>query len=147
MRLFLDANVLFTAAYSGEGVARSLFALAGAGVCALCTSAFALEEARRNFALKAPAKLAGLEQLLPGILLVPEPAPERVRQAQELPLPPKDAPIMAAAVACATDLMVTGDRRDFGHLFGRVVDGVKVASPREALGEVLKRMEETGEAG
>lgn len=147
MRLFLDANVLFTAAYSGAGIARSLFALAGAGACSLCTSAFALEEARRNLALKAQGKLAELERLLPALTVVPEPAPERLRQAQELPLPPKDAPIMAAAVACAAGLLVTGDRRDFGHLFGRVVEGVKVASPREALEEVLRRVEKTAEPG
>ena len=138
MKLFLDANVLFTASYSPEGRAGALFDLADAGCCFLCTSAFALEEARRNFALKAPAKLSGLEHILPLVTIVPEPSPDKVTWAQGLPLPVKDAPIMAAAVVCAADILVTGDRRDFGHLFGQSIEGVRVMSPREALGEVLK---------
>ena len=50
----------------------------------------------------------------------------------------KDAPIMAAAVSGCVDILVTGDRRDFGHLFGKKVEGVVVLSPREALEEVLE---------
>jgi hypothetical protein len=56
---------------------------------------------------------------------------------QSLPLALKDAPIMAAAVACAADILVTGDRRDFGHLFGKNVEGVHVLSPRETMAEIL----------
>jgi len=137
MKLFLDASVLFTAAYSAEGVARALFELADAGHCSLFTSAFAIDEARRNLALKAPAKLPGLERLLPRLTIVPEPLPEKVTWATSLPLPLKDAPIMAAAVACAADILVTGDRRDFGHMFGMNAGGVRVLTPRKALEEVL----------
>lgn len=139
MKLFLDANVLFTAAYSHEGRARALFDLADTGFCSLCTSAFALEEARRNLTLKAPAKLTGLERIIPSLTIVPEPSPDKVTWAQSLPLPMKDAPIMAAAVAYAADILVTGDRRDFGHLYGKSVGKVRVLSPREALEKVLRR--------
>ncbi len=138
MKLFLDANILFTAAYSPEGRARALFSLADAGLCSLCTSAFALEEARRNLALKAPLKRSGLDCLVPLVALASEPSPERVAWAQGLPLAAKDAPVMAAAVACAAGILVTGDRRDFGHLFGRDVEGVRVLSPREAVEAVLR---------
>ena len=138
MKLFLDANILFTAAYSPEGRARALFDLADAGHCSLCTSAFAVEEARRNLALKAPAKLSSLERILPLLTIVPEPSPEKTTWAQGLPLPMKDAPVLAAAVVCAADILVTGDRRDFGHLYGKNSGGLRVLTPREALGEVLK---------
>ena len=141
MKLFLDANVLFTAAYSPEGRARALFDLAAAGHGSLYTSAFALEEARRNLALKAPAKLSGLGRILLLLTIIPEPSPEKVAWAQGLPLPAKDAPIMAAAVACAAEILVTGDRRDFGHLFGQSIEGVRVMSPLEALAEVLRGVE------
>jgi predicted nucleic acid-binding protein len=137
MRLFLDANILFTAAYSAGGAARALFDLAEAGCCTLCTSAFALEEARRNIALKASDKMADIEQLSSRVTLVPEAGPDSVAWAQTLPLPGKDAPIMAAAVACGADLMVTGDRQHFGRLFGKIVEGVQVASPRESLNLIL----------
>lgn len=138
MKLFLDANILFTAAYSPEGIARALFDLADAGHCSLCTSAFAREEARRNLSLKAPANVSNLDALLPLVTIVSEPAPEKTTWAAALPLPPKDAPIMAAAVSCAADILATGDRRDFGHLYGRNVEGVRVLSPREALRELLE---------
>ncbi len=138
MKLFLDANILFTAAYSPEGISRNIFNLADAGFCSLHASAFASEEARRNLALKAPTKLPVLDVLIAQLTVVAEPAPEKLQQAQSLPLASKDAPIMAAAVTCAADLLVTGDRRDFGHLFGMSVEDVKVLSPAEALREVLK---------
>ncbi len=138
MKLFLDANVLFTAAYSPAGISRSIFELAAAGYCSLHTSAFALEEARRNLAMKAPASLADLDHLFARLTVVPEPSPDKLRRAQDLPLAMKDAPIMAAAIASAAELLVTGDRRDFGHLFGKEIEGVRVSSPREALKEVLE---------
>ncbi len=138
MKLFLDANILFTAAYSPAGISASIFELADAGYCSLHTSAFALEEARRNLALKAPAKLSGLDRLVARLTIVAEPSPDKLRRAQGLPLPAKDAPIMAAAMACAAEMLVTGDRRDFGHLLGKDIEGVWVLSPREALEEVLK---------
>jgi len=138
MRLFFDANVLFTAAYSATGIARALFDLEAAGCCTLCTSAYAMEEARRNLTLKAPEILPVLELLSRHLSIVPEPLPEKIQWALSL-LPLKDAPIMAAAVSGCVDILVTGDRRDFGHLFGKNVEGVLVLSPREALEEVLNK--------
>ncbi|HMU50769.1 MAG TPA: hypothetical protein PKA13_13420 [Geminicoccaceae bacterium] len=52
-------------------------------------------------------------------------------------LPEKDAPILAAAVAAAADLLVTGDRRHFGGLFGRTVHGVRILSLADGLAELL----------
>jgi predicted nucleic acid-binding protein len=138
MKLFLDANVLFTAAYSPQGISRAFFALAQAGHCSLVTSAFALDEARRNLAAKVPAAVEELAKLLPSLLIVPEPAPDLVRWALQLPLPVKDAPITAAAVQGGVSVLVTGDRRDFDHLFGQTVKGIKVVSPRDVLAELLK---------
>jgi len=142
MKLFLDANILFTAAHSLEGASRALFDLAEAGCCTLCMSAFALEEARRNIALKASDKMAAVEQLSGRVTLVPEAAPETVAWAQTRSLPGKDAPIMAAAVACGAVLLATGDRIHFGRLFGKPVNGVKVTSPREALNMVISHSNE-----
>lgn len=49
----------------------------------------------------------------------------------------KDAPVLAAAIASGADVLVTGDRMHFGHLFGRRGRGVKVLSPADALGLLL----------
>jgi predicted nucleic acid-binding protein len=58
MRIFLDANVLFSAARNPDGNCAALVRLAGRRRCALLSSRFAIEEARRNLALKSPQALA-----------------------------------------------------------------------------------------
>jgi predicted nucleic acid-binding protein len=133
MKLFLDANIIFTAAYSAQGISRGLFRLAAAGKCSLCTSAFANEEAFRNIHKKAPQKLADLTLLMKQVDILAEPHPKWVTWATLLPLVQKDAPVLAAAIQGKVDIFVTGDRRDFGHLFGRVLHGVKVLTPADAL--------------
>ena len=133
MKLFLDANVIFTAAYSAQGLSRGLFRLAAAGKCSLCTSAFAHEEAVRNMRKKAPDKLADLTTLMQQVDILPEPHPKWVTWAARLPLAPKDAPVLAAARQGKADIYVTGDRRDFGHLFGQVLQGVKILTPADTL--------------
>ena len=138
MKLFLDANILFTAAYSPTGISRKIFSLAEAGHCSLSTSAFALDEARRNLASKAPNHIPELDSLARLLVIVPEPKPDMVLWARQLSLPAKDAPIMAAAVQSGATVLVTGDRRDFGHLFGQTHNGVAVLSPRETLEYLLK---------
>jgi len=135
-RLFLDANVLFTAAISPEGVSRSLFELAQAGVCVLLTSSFALDEALRNVHVKYPAQVQTLETLAGEVELVAEGGVALAEWAAGL-LPTKDAPILAAAVATNADALVTGDRRHFGELFGKTFGGVIVLPPRQALERVV----------
>jgi predicted nucleic acid-binding protein len=132
MKLFLDANVIFTAACSANGISRGLFCLA-AGKCSLCTSAFAHEETVRNIQKKAPEKLLELTALMEQMVILSEPHPQWVIWAAALPLVRKDAPVLAAALQGKADIFVTGDRRDFGHLFGRVLEGVKVLTPADAL--------------
>lgn len=138
MKLFLDANVIFTAAYSSQGLSRGLFRLAAVGKCALCTSAFAHEEALRNIQKKAPNKLAELNTLMQQVDILPEPHPQWINRAARLPLSSKDAPVLAAAFQGKIDIFVTGDRRDFGHLFGQVLEGVKILTPADALEAVIR---------
>ena len=133
MKLFLDANVIFTATYSTQGLSRGLFRLSVAGKCSLCTSAFAHEEAVRNIRNKAPGKLADLIELMKQVDILPEPHPKWVTWAAVLPLARKDAPVLAAALQGKVDIFVTGDRRDFGHLFGQVLEGVRILTPADAL--------------
>ncbi|WP_027883333.1 PIN domain-containing protein [Meiothermus rufus] len=146
MRLFLDANVLFAAAWQ-EGRSRALFTLAQQGRCTLCTSAYALEEARRNLQAKRPEALTTLEALLEEVILVAEPRRALIHKALERGLPPKDAPILAAAWEARAAALVTGDRQHFGHLYGqplRVAVGkygsvsqVEVLAPGAALERLL----------
>jgi predicted nucleic acid-binding protein len=111
-RLFLDANVLFTAAHNPAGKAAFVIELGQAGFWRVATSAYAAEEARRNLTRKFPEGLPRLEAMLAAIALMPD--------APHLPCPAelveKDRPIFRAAKACGADVLLTGDLRDFGFL-------------------------------
>jgi len=139
MRLFLDANILFSAAHNPQGNARALFALAYTGLVDLDSSAFACDEAARNIAVKFPELRQSLADLLEQVRRVREPPARIVARAMTLGLPNKDAPILAAAVAAEVDALVTGDKRHFGAFYGQRVEGVLVLPPLEALVLVLER--------
>lgn len=138
MRLFLDANIVFSAAHREEGRPQDLIALARGGHCELLTSPHALEEARRNLERKSGRFGQRLARALATIAVVGEAPATLVEWAQAQGLPLKDAPILAAAVHAKADLLVTGDTRDFGHLFGRTMRGTRVVTPASAIDLVLK---------
>ena len=75
MKLFLDANVLFTAAHNDNGISRGLFRLAARDMCEIVSSAYAVDEAQRNLARKCAPACACLDSLVTGIRVVREPAP------------------------------------------------------------------------
>lgn len=134
MRVFLDANVLFSAAYRETGSVRAFFALAKAGACDLVTSGYAADEARRNIRAKHPQRSSDLEMLLERVELCREPAPATVAWAGAQRLPAKDAPILDAAIDGGCHVLVTGDRTHFGALFGRRFRGTVVMLPADAIG-------------
>lgn len=139
MRMFLDANVLFSAAHTAEGNGRALFQLAAVRRSTrLISSRFAIEEAARNIALKYPESAADLEELVAQLEVCAEPTPGGVATAASAGLPDKDAPILAAAMGAHADILVTGDRQHFGGLFGQVIEGVTVISPAEAVMRLLE---------
>lgn len=126
MRVFLDANILFSAAYNTDSAAGRLFGLQAIGRCRLLTSAYALDEARRNIAAKRPKQAKALEGFVGQLVLTPEPSAELTAVATKLGLASKDAPVLAAAIAGKADALIAGDRAHFGHLYGQTVSGVLV---------------------
>jgi uncharacterized protein len=110
-RLFLDANVLFTAAHNPNGKAALVLDLAAQGHWRAVTSTYAAEEARRNVARKFPDCLERLEQILAGI----ETVGSGRGGACPLPLRDKDRPIFEAALRVGASHLLTGDIRDFGR--------------------------------
>lgn len=134
MRIFLDANVLFSAAKSDGAVRRLPDRLSEAGhEC--WADGFVAEEARRNLAAKFPDGLPVLDTLLSrlrtGPIQPPDPALE-----DALPLPEKDRPVLAAAIRHGCEALVTGDRTHFGRLYGKAIHGVTIRSPR-SIAEAL----------
>ena len=129
MKLFLDANVLFTAAHNPEGKAALTIELGKRRHWGLATSHYASEEARRNLAQKFPRFLAGLDSLLQGM--------EVVHHRPRIPFPAtlveKDRPIFQAALACGATQLLTGDLKDFGPFMNR---------PEETFGIVIQTVAE-----
>jgi uncharacterized protein len=134
MRIFLDANILFSAAKSDGAIRRLLDLLIKARhVC--CADGFVLEEARRNLVAKAPDGLAVLDALLVRIEVA---GAQPVDAAFEVALPNKDRPVLAAAIRLGCAALVTGDRTHFGPLYGKTFRGVTIHSPR-SLAQALLR--------
>jgi predicted nucleic acid-binding protein len=53
-------------------------------------------------------------------------------------VPDKDAPILAAACVAEVDILVTGDRTHFGHLYGETVGGLRVLTLKDTLARLLE---------
>lgn len=127
-RLFLDANVLFSAAYSPESKLLDLWRLDNAE---LVTSLYALEEARRNLAAYSRVGIAALDDFASKMTIIAGTRTE--------PLPPgidlieKDIPILLAAIDSGCSHLLTGDKRHFDALFGKNVGGVLVQTPGQYL--------------
>jgi uncharacterized protein len=126
--IFLDANVLFSAAYRRDAGLRRLWTLPDAR---LITSVYAVEEARRN--LSNPGQQSDLEELLGSVEIVPTTAPTDHPLLSALELPAKDRPILLAAIGVGATHLLTGDFRHFGPHYGKRIEGVLILSPGEYL--------------
>ncbi len=106
MKIFVDANVLFSAAYSQKGKTFDLLSLG----LHLVTSDYAINEAKKNLAAKRITALQALDKLLGPIEIVAS------INAESCPidLPAKDRPIFLAAMKSQATHLLTGDLKDFG---------------------------------
>jgi predicted nucleic acid-binding protein len=136
LRVFLDANILFTAAYSPHGLSALLIELGAAGRFALLTSPLAIVEAERNLEAKRPAALASLRRSLAAVRIVGEPPTADVERLTPPELSPKDRPLLAAAIIAQASHFVTGDRADFGRFMHRRAGlPLRIMTPRQFLTE------------
>ena len=122
-RLFLDANVLFSAAYRPDAGLLRLWRLKGV---LLCSSRYALEEARIN--LDEADQRTRLTKLSAAVRLFD--AAER-KLPRWVSLPDKDVPIVLAAIEARATHLLTGDVRHFGPYFGKKIAGVAIVLPGE----------------
>ena len=132
MRVFLDANILFSGAQPHSRMRAFWDVLFREGECV--TNAYAVEEAWRNLGLKSPAVLRHLEALVKKCDLI-----GAVVTDLDAALPPKDVPILGGAITGQATHLLTGDQQDFGAHFGKTIRGVKVVSPRMLADELVQR--------
>ena len=118
-RLFLDANVLFTAAHNPDGKAYLIISLGIKGAWEVYTSGFAVEEARRNLAVKYPSSQKIFNEFISAMTVVPE-SPDELYPTG---LNEKDRPIFHAAHACGASHLITGDLVHFGSYMNAQTSG------------------------
>ena len=139
MDVFLDASVLFSAAYSKTGASRELIRLGIRGEVKLVISDLVYREARRNLETKAPEAASELDVFRQeGSFETVKPSNEEVQVAMKYTAA-KDAPVVAAAKTAQVDYLVSLDR---SHLVG--VSSVEEGSGLNVVlpGDLLKSLRE-----
>lgn len=123
IRVFLDANVLFSAADGNSATRVLLDCIIATGEAV--ASPIIVEEARRNLTAKRPALIPGLERLLQKIEI-------SLRLADSTSIeglvPAHDLHVLAGAIGARCTHLWTGDKRHFGSLYGRVIGGALIVS-------------------
>ena len=132
MRVFLDANILFSGSVAESQIAKMIKIIQNNGDCV--TNFYAVEEARKNLELKKFGSLAGLESLLKNISVS-----NKLILDLPIELNSKDIPILGGAIALKCTHLLTGDKKDFGFLYGKQVKGVMVVSPKLLAEEMVAK--------
>lgn len=127
MRIFLDANILFSAVKSDGAVAAFVARLLDDGhEC--WVDGYVVDEARRNLMAKVPDRMPLLDRLMSRLRVAS--VASSIMRTTPHEIADKDRPVLAAAVALACDALITGDRTHFGTFYGRTLTGVLIHSPR-----------------
>lgn len=129
--MFLDANILFSAAKS-DGAVRELLRMIMHAGHECFVDDFVVTEARRNLLVKGPQALKEFEALIARMKVSPAQTPDPSNAETEW-LPDKDRPVLSAAIRLRCEFLVTGDRTHFGAGYGRAFGGVAIHSPRSLL--------------
>lgn len=133
-RIFMDANVLFSAVYRENTTLLRLWQISNV---ALITSAYAVQEATVN--LNNPEQRNRLAKLLKEMGIHDHTAnPPQLPAAVNLP--GKDIPILQATISGKADILLTGDVAHFGLYFGKTIHGVRIMRP----GDFLRRKANNG---
>lgn len=130
MRIFLDANVLFSASKSAGAIRQLIRALQAADYV-LVADEYVATEARRNIAGKANADSQAHLQTLLSQIEVSAAHYSASAQSAVIWLPEKDRPVLMAAIALRCDALLTGDRTHFGAGYGQTFDGVTIYAPAQ----------------
>jgi hypothetical protein len=131
LKLFLDSNILFTAAHNPRGKAAFVIEAAGEETWAVVTCGFAAHEAARNLEIKFPGSLPRLKALLEMVVELPTVFEGRCPSG----LSGKDRPILLSAIGGQCTQLLTGDLRHFGPFMNKpsVTGGVVIQTVGEFL--------------
>jgi hypothetical protein len=125
-RVFLDANILYSAAYHPLARMRRFWSMSH---LTLLTSTYAAGEAHRN--LDTEQQQSDLMMLLAAVEVADYTPAENDPRRASVPLPEKDIPIFLAAIDLGATHLLTGDSKHFGPLYGQRIHGVLILPPVE----------------
>jgi len=128
MRIFLDANVLFSAGKS-DGAMRAFLEQLKASGHVLVADGYVVGEARRNLEVKFSTALRDFEDLMKRVEASIGTCGAHLSVGIAPELPEKDRPVLAAAIHHQCHILLTGDRTHFGSLYGQTIEGVEIHSP------------------
>ena len=114
-RLFIDASVWIAAAGSSSGGSGRLLSLCMAGYASAVCSRLVLREAERNIRTKLPSdSLLSFFQTIGKLklALVNPPSESEVMRMSQI-IDPRDAHVLASALAARVDALLTLDRKHF----------------------------------
>jgi predicted nucleic acid-binding protein len=133
IRVFLDANVLFSASYSDRNRFLQFWRMEGVTPV---TSPYAIGEVRGH--LRRPGHFERFEDLAGRTDLVSD-VDLRIIPSGVFVVE-KDRPILAAAIGAGIDYLVTGDKNHFSHLYDTTVGFVSIMSPTDFLDRFADRV-------
>lgn len=139
IRAFMDASVLFSAAFSPSGASRAIIREGIRGNAALVVSDFVIEETKRNLRDKRPDTLPVLQEILEAATFKMITPTTRDVSRAAIYTTLKDAPVVAAARKARVDYLTSLDRK---HLVNAPEvaqrSGLKIVLPEQLLAEIRK---------
>lgn len=130
LRVFLDANILFSACRPAGAIRQLLQQLEEQGHI-LVADHYVAAEARRNLEAKEGAFAVDVLDALLARIEVAALQPSSTVPAGLDWLVEKDRPVLLAAIALKCNVLVTGDKTHFGIAYGQTHHGVAICSPAQ----------------
>ncbi len=139
-KVFLDSNVLLSGLFSDKGAPRIILDLLTLNlpILAGATGRYNLMEVERNLKKRMPSAMPLYHEYLPklGLEVVALPSQETIRSMAGI-IAEKDIPVLASAIACRAEYLITGDKKDFDRLKKDKRYDLRIVSPSEFIETVF----------
>lgn len=132
LKVFLDSNVIFSAAYSGREKSRSylFFELQNLNIIKIYISNLVKFESVHNIKIKKPEKLDFLNELLSKADIIED---LDVYYEFTKTLPENDRIILSSAVYHNIDFFITGNTKDFLTFYNKKLKNTLILTPKDFL--------------
>lgn len=139
-KVFLDSNVLLSGLFSDKGAPRIILDLLTLNLPMLAgaTGRYNLIEVERNLKKKMPEAIPLYQKYLPRLRLeIVEMPSQATVISMAGAIAEKDVPVLASAIACGAEYLITGDKKDFAKLRNAKKYNLKIVSPSEFVETVF----------